>query len=129
MIMLMMIVLFALAKKRRPKNRGQLLDQIWAAERHCSEQHVQNNCTKHFLDQVLTPISGVKNGQIRDPAKDQKPVFAYPNVGQETGPQLWGQKLVQKCDRGLQGCIDVAVGKIASQVRAAWSRNHIRESG
>jgi hypothetical protein len=51
MIMLMMIVLFALAKKRRPKNRGQLLDQIWAAERHCSEQHVQNNCTKQFFSE------------------------------------------------------------------------------
>jgi hypothetical protein len=134
MIVLMMIVLFALAKKRRPKNRGQLLDQIWAAKRHCSEQHIQNNCTNnrfrsHFLDQVLTPISGYQNGLIRDPAEDQKPVFAYPNVGPETGPQLWGQKLVQHCDRGLQGCIDVAVGKMASQMRAAWSRNHIRESG
>ena len=91
---------------------------------------VQNNSFRnHFLDQVLTPISWHQNDQIRDPAEDQKPVFAYPNVGPETGPQLWGQNLVQKCDRGLQGCIDVAVGKMASQVRAAWSRNHIRESG
>jgi hypothetical protein len=32
MIALMMIVFFALAKKQRPKKRGHLLDQLWAAK-------------------------------------------------------------------------------------------------
>ena len=67
---------------------------------------VQNNSFRnHFLDQVLTPISGHQNEFIRDPAEDQKPVFAYPNVRPDLAPscgvKTWFNSVTAVCKAAL----------------------------
>jgi hypothetical protein len=56
----------------------------------------------------------------KEEPSNTKTVVAYPHVGTESGPHLWGQELVRKYDQERWGRTDVTVRRMASQLRAGW---------